>query len=217
MCARFALHSDMASIRSRFGVRSKLRSEWAPRWNMKRGDEAPIIRRATNGRREIAVLKWGLELDHPHLEAEGGPATGLAARSLKRGALLSTLFETNRCIAPLDVFYVTPPFASKAHTWAFAQEDEATMGAAAIWIPGRDPNESGHFAIILTSPNESVALLGESMPAVLFPEQEREWLSTNTSPDSAYNLIKPYPADLMRAWPVAQLSGDGPSLLARVA
>jgi putative SOS response-associated peptidase YedK len=217
MCARFALHSDMASIRGRFGVRSNVRSEWSPRWNMKTGDNAPIIRRGKNSRREIAILKWGLELDHPLLETEGGPATTLAARSLKRGALLNALFETNRCIVPLDAFYVTPPFASKAHTWAFAQDDEATMGAAAIWVPDPDPNKTGHFAIILTSPNESVALLDESMPAVLFPEQEREWLSVNTPPDAAYHLIKPYPADLMRAWPVARLSGEGPGLLARVA
>ena len=55
------------------------------------------------------------------------------------------------------------------------------------------------------------------MPAILFPEHEREWLSANTSSSAAYNLIKPYPADLMRAWPVAQVQGEGPGLLARVA
>ena len=217
MCARFALHSDTASICTRFGVRTKAPSEWSPRWNLKRGDEAPVIRRGKNGRREIVLLKWGLALDHPLLKTEDGPATGLAAHSLKRGALLNSLFQTRRCIAPLDAFYVMPPFASKAHTWAFAQDDATTMGAAAIWLPDPNRDETGHFAIILTSPNESIALLDEFMPAVLFPEHEREWLSASTPTDSAYNLIKPYPADLLRAWPVAQLSGEGPGRLARVA
>ena len=217
MCERFALHSDLASIRVRFGVRIKIRFEWSPRWNLRRGDKAPIVRRGKNGRREIALLKWGVGLDHPLLQAGDGPATTISAYKLKRGALLHSLFETRRCIVPIDAFYVTPPFTSKAHTWAFAQHDATTMGAAAIWCPKSDQNEAGQFAIILTTPNESVALLEECMPAILFAEQEREWLSKNTSTETAFHLIKPYPADLMHAWPVAQLSGEGPGLLARVA
>jgi putative SOS response-associated peptidase YedK len=217
MCERFALHSDMASIRARFSVGTKARPEWTPRWNLERGDEAPIIRRGEHGRREIAVLKWGLELNHPLLNINEGPATGIAAHSLKRGALLTSLFETKRCILPLDAFYVGPPLASKARPWAFALDDAQTMGAAAIWLPDPGRNGVGRFAIILTSPNESIALLNECMPAILFPEHEREWLSTKTRSSAAYNLIKPYPADLMRAWPVARLKGEGPGLLARVA
>ena len=217
MCERFALHSDMASVRARFGVRAKVRSEWTPRWNLERGDETPIIRRGENGRREIAVLKWGLELDHPLLNVSEGSATTIAARSLKRGALLKSLFESKRCILPLDAFYVTPSFATKARPWAFALDDAQTMGAAAIWLSDPKVNGAGHFAIISTSPNESIALLNEFMPAILFPEHEREWLSAKTSSNAAYNLIKPYPADLMRAWPVARVKGEGPGLLARVA
>jgi putative SOS response-associated peptidase YedK len=207
----------MASIRARFGVRAKVRSEWAPRWNLERGDKTPIIRRGQNSRREIAVLEWGLELDHPLLNINEEPATSIAARSLKRGALLKSLFETKRCILPLDAFYVVPSFALKARSWAFALDDAKTMGIAAIWLPDPKENGAGHFALISTSPNESIALLNDSMPAILFPEHEREWLSANTSSSAAYNLIKPYPADLMRAWPVAQVQGEGPGLLARVA
>ncbi len=217
MCERFALHSDMALIRARFSVRTKACSEWMPRWNLERGDEAPVIRRGENGRREIAVLRWGLALDHPLLEVNEGAVTTIAARSLKRGALLKSLFESKRCILPLDAFYVTSPFAPKARPWAFSLDEENTMGVAAIWLPGPLRNGAGNFALISTSPNESIALLSDAMPAILFPEHEREWLSAGTSSRAAYNLIKPYPADLMRAWPVAHEKGDGPNLLARVA
>ena len=86
MCERFALHSDMASIRARFRVQTKPAGEWTPRWNLAHGDEIPIIRRGKNGRREITGLKWGLAFNHPLLECENGPATSIAARSLKRSA-----------------------------------------------------------------------------------------------------------------------------------
>jgi putative SOS response-associated peptidase YedK len=124
MCERFALYSDMASIRTRFRVQTKPVCAWIPRWNLARGDEIPIIRRGKNGRREITGLNWGLAINHPLLECENGPATSIAARSLKRGALLKTLFETQRCILPLDAFYLTPSYAKAARPWAFALDEE---------------------------------------------------------------------------------------------
>ncbi len=217
MCERFALHSDMASIRARFRVRAKTALECTPRWNLGRGDEIPVIRRGKNGRREIAALKWRLAFEHPLLDSKNGTAASIAARSLKRGALLKSLFETQRCILPLDAFYVTPSYAKAAHPWAFALDEDAPMGIAAIWAPDPKARGADCFAIVSTSPNESVALLDDSLPAILFPEHEREWLSTNTQSATAYNLIKPYPAELMRAWPVAHMKSDGPELLARIA
>nr|TFG51411.1 MAG: hypothetical protein E4H34_06265 [Hyphomicrobiales bacterium] len=217
MCERVALHSDLAVIRARFGVRAKTACAWTPRWSLKRGGEMPIIRRGQNGRREIARLKWGIELEHPLLNHENGAATFIAARALRRGALLQALFETQRCIVPLDAFYVTPSYAKTARPWAFALNEEAPMGVAAIWTPDHKGRGRGSFAMIATSPNESIALLDDFMPAILFPEHEREWLSVNTVAPSAYNLIKPYPADLMRGWPVAQPKSEGPELLARIA
>ena len=219
MCARFALHSDMEKIRARFRVRGKAHAAWAPRWNVTRGDEVPIIRRSEKGKREIALLKWGLELDYHLLDAADGPAIAIPARSLKRAALLQSLFLTQRCILPLDAFYVTPAYAGHARDWAFACAEDGILGVAAIWVPEPRGKHQGSFAIVETSPNESVALLSEAMPAMLFDEHERAWLGPATHPYDAYNLIKPYPADLMRAWPVARNAAetDGPGLLARVA
>jgi putative SOS response-associated peptidase YedK len=217
MCERFALHSELTTIRARFRVRAKTACAWSPRWNLQRGDEIPVIMRGESGRREIAPMKWGLALDHPMLEGKNGSAIFIAARSLKRGALFQALFETQRCIVPLDAFYLTPNYAKAARPWAFALDEDEIMGAAAIWTPPADGQGPARFAMVVTSPNESVALLGETMPAILFEEDEISWLSVRTDPYDAYNLIKPYPADLMRAWPVAPIENDGPALLARIA
>jgi putative SOS response-associated peptidase YedK len=214
MCERFALHSNMAAIRKRFRLRGIGAHEWTPRWNIAAGDKVPVICRGRGGRREIALLSFGLELDYHLLDRTKGPATALPARSLRRAALLQSLFASQRCIVPADAFYVTP---ERARPWAFAEDDTALMGIAAVWVPDPYDDAKGSFAIVTTGPNESVALLSEAMPAILFPEHEREWLSSRTDPYDAYHLIKPYPAELMRAWPVAAREGDGPDLLARVA
>jgi putative SOS response-associated peptidase YedK len=101
-------------------------------------------------------------------------------------------------------------WAKGAYPWAFALDDAAMIGIAGLWI-------GDSFAIVSTSPNESVALMDENMPAILFPDDEREWLDSGAEFYDAYNLLKPFPAELMRAWPVAEHSGDGPDLLQRVA
>jgi putative SOS response-associated peptidase YedK len=216
MSSRFALHSDIETIRARFRLRGKSSESWAPRWNIGAGDEVPVIRRGRGGQREIVAMRFGLELDYHLLDRSKGAAANIAAASLRRAALLEALFDTQRCIVPADAFYVLPE-AKSARPWAFAEDDAALLGFAALWAADlRDPSHRT-FAIITTGPNESVALLSESMPAILFPEDEREWLSAGTHPYEAYNLVKPYPAELLRAWPVASLQGDGPDLLARVA
>jgi putative SOS response-associated peptidase YedK len=225
MCERFALYSDIDAIAKRFRVRSKTRAEWTPRWNLARGDEVPIIRRAENGRREIVILKWGLEIDYHLIDSSEGPATALPARKLKRAALLQAIFATQRCILPIDAFYATPGYAPKARPWAFSCLAGEALGVAAIWVPDVHGKHAGSFAIATTSPNESVALLSETMPAILFAEDEKPWLSAASDPYHAHRLLKPYPADLMRGWPVAHFKGegktggqtDGPGRLARVA
>ena len=173
----------------------------------------------------MAQLQWGLSIDYHLLDSTKGPATQIPARSLKRAALLQALFETQRCIIPADAFYVTPAFLPKGkrapRPWAFALDDDSVMGIAGLWVADPSGRSAGSVAMIATSPNESVVLLSETMPTILFPEDEREWLSHATDPDAAYNIIKPFPAEMMRAWPVApvegDVAGDGPERLARVA
>jgi len=224
VCGRFALHSGMTAIQARFRVRGTPPPH-APRWNVRAGDLVPVIRAGKNGRREIVVLSWGFQLDYHLLDVSRGPVTEIPARNFRKAALLQSLFEAQRCIVPADAFYVSPEFATKTkhapRPWAFALEDDALMGFAAIWTADLSGRTLGSVALVATSPNESVALLAQTMPTILFPEDEREWLSPSSDPYAAYNIIKPFPGELMRAWPVAPFSteggAEGPGALARVA
>jgi putative SOS response-associated peptidase YedK len=220
MCGRFALHSDMTAIQARFRVRGSTPASHAPRWNLRAGDLVPVIRAGRGGRREIVFLSWGFQLDYHLLDVSKGPATQIPGRNFRKAALLQSLFGSQRCIVPADAFYVSPDFAPKtkhaARPWAFALDDDALMGFAAVWTADPAGRSAGSVTLVGTSPNESVALLTDTMPAILFPENEREWLSAATDPYAAYNIIKPFPGELMRAWPVAH-AADGPDALARVA
>lgn len=220
MCNRLVRSSESATICARFSVRTRPIPPAVTSWNVRARHRLPVIRMAANRRRELALLKWGLELDHHALSTEDGVIVAITALELRRAALLQDLFSTNRCIVPVDAFYAGPPqHARGGHHWAFALDDSSIMGVAAMWLPHADGTD--RCAIITTGPNESLALVDERMPAILYPEDERAWLAPSTNPYAAYNLIMPYPAEMMRGWPVAKAREasllDGPELLRRVA
>jgi putative SOS response-associated peptidase YedK len=215
MGSGMARYSDTAALCTRFGVRGRPAHDFKPSWKIGAGDGTAIIRRGARGRREVVPAAFGFVLDHPVLDYADGPAVTVPARLLRRSAFLQDLFMGNRCIVPMDAFYAGPA-AKGAHLWAFALTDSGIMGAAGLWLhdakSGRDT-----CAVITTGPNESVALLQDWMPAILIAEDERAWISAATDPYAAYNVIMPYPAESMRAWPVAAEAGNGPETLRRVA
>jgi putative SOS response-associated peptidase YedK len=211
--ARF---SDGAAICRRFAVRGRW-PEFPATRTMRAGDITPVLRPGPGGKREIAHLRWGLDVDHPLAKDAAGSLTAVSSLSIVRAAMLQDLFPTQRCIVPVDAFYAGPvAWAKGAPEWGFALHGEELMGIAALWFADR-AGGMDRFAIITTGPNESVALIEEAMPAILLPRDEAAWLSTRTDPYRAHRLIMPYPAEAMRAWPVASHETEAPDLLHRVA
>jgi putative SOS response-associated peptidase YedK len=56
------------------------------------------------------------------------------------------------------------------------------------------------FAIITTDANELVADIHDRMPAILAPNDCARWLGEEPDPS---DLMQPYPAELMRMWPIS--------------
>src|ERR1700758_1516655 len=61
-------------------------------------------------------------------------------------------------------------------------------------------NGFGLFAIITTDANELVADIHDRMPVILAPDDYARWLGEESAPR---DLMRPYPAELMRIWPIS--------------
>ncbi|HVY91006.1 MAG TPA: SOS response-associated peptidase family protein, partial [Hyphomonadaceae bacterium] len=76
-------------------------------------------------------------------------------------------------------------------------------------------SEFDTFAIITTEPNLAVAGLANSMPVILDRKDWLRWL--DTSARDPMSLLRPWPADDVRAWPANPAVGNhrnqGPGLL----
>jgi putative SOS response-associated peptidase YedK len=80
------------------------------------------------------------------------------------------------------------PFAF-AGIWEFARIGEAEILSAAI---------------IVGKPNPLAAAVHDRMPVILDPEHHDRWLDPRTSVEQLKALLKPYPAERMRAEAVSR-------------
>ena len=80
------------------------------------------------------------------------------------------------------------------------------MAFAGLWERWRSPEgeELESCSIIVTDANELMRPIHERMPVILAPEDWDVWLESEAKDAQALqNLLKPYPAEDMKAWPVS--------------
>ena len=111
-------------------------------------------------------------------------------------------FETHRCLVLADGFFEWQKVPGGKVPYRLTLKDNRPFAFAGIWRQTPDESPPG-FAIVTTSPNSLVAAIHDRMPVILEPGSERTWLGA--TPTAALELLQPYPAELMQAYPVSKL------------
>jgi putative SOS response-associated peptidase YedK len=62
------------------------------------------------------------------------------------------------------------------------------------------------FTIMTTTPNALMEPIHNRMPVIVAPQEYERWLDPSTAPP--LDLLRPYSADEMRAWPVSDRVGN---------
>lgn len=189
-------------------------------YNIPPGSFAPIIRRANDGEYaprhaiQVAPAYWGLvpvwwkqPLSEKKFSTFNARAEDIAASNTFSGA-----FRQGRCLIPASGFYAW----SSGAPFAFALTSGAWFFFAGLWSRAMiDGSEFDTFAIVTCEPNLAVAGISTSMPVILSPKHYARWLDIDDRDPHA--LLKPCPADWLRAWPantaVGNVRNQGPDLL----
>src|SRR5690606_24657164 len=100
------------------------------------------------------------------------------------------------------------------------RRDGRPMAFAGVWETWHSPDgsELPTFTIITTTPNELMKPIHDRMPAILDPEAFRLWLTPGeVEPQAVQPLLRPCPADELRADPVSRLvnnpANDSPACI----
>jgi putative SOS response-associated peptidase YedK len=209
---RFAIVDGLNIVDSRY-------ANMPPRYNGAASQDMLVIRQnPETGERSLDPLKWGL-IPYWCKDPKGGrKPINAKAETVATLPTFRDAYRKRRCIVPVDGFYEWKAIKGQKtkQPYAIAMKNGAPFGIAGLWENWKDPASGDWirtFALITTDANEMVTDIHNRMPAILAPGDYDRWLSDEPDPR---DLLRPFPADLMRMWPIStrvnKPENDDPSI-----
>jgi putative SOS response-associated peptidase YedK len=168
---------------------------------------------ANTGQNKIDFFQWGLIPAWAKDAKIGSQLINARAETLAGKPAFRAAYRRRRCLVLADGFYewrVEP--GQKAKTPLYIQlATSRPFAFAGLWEAWQSPQADTIWscAIITTTPNTLIAPIHNRMPVILPPSDYARWLApTEQSPEQLQELLKPYPAAEMTAWPVSKLVND---------
>jgi putative SOS response-associated peptidase YedK len=212
MCGRFARKSTQEVLADWFGVELEDMPWFAPSYNAAPQSVQPVVRlNRDSGQREFAQLRWGL-VPFWAKDAKFGYSTiNARAEEVASKPAYREALKKRRCLVPADAFYEWQRIDKKTkHPFAFglrSGEPYAMAGLWERWLP-KEGEALETFTILTTDPNELMEPVHNRMPVILEPRDYKRWLEPADAARPPVDLLRPYPAEKMVAWPVSDRVGN---------
>jgi putative SOS response-associated peptidase YedK len=207
MCGRASLTKNEKELEDRFGSEFYSddieRYNPVPNYNLAPGQFFPVITNKDPG--HFSIFKWGLL---PFWSKDPKVAFKLInarAETLDSKPAFKAAFERRRCLVPLDGFYEWAKRDNLKVPYRIVKTDYSIFSVAGIWESWSSTNgeEVFTFSIITVNANNTVSALHNRMPAILFEDEEKLWLDDSIKTSDLKSMLKPFPADLVFAYPVS--------------
>lgn len=216
MCGRYTISAQPEQLAQHFNA--QLPSETlTSRYNAAPSQQLPVLLNSKPD--QIEFLRWGLI---PHWSKDGKTEYNMInarAETIREKSSYKDALTKRRCLVLADGFYEWRKEGKDKIPMRITLKDGSPFAFAGLWETWKNPQGEliRSFTIITTEPNELMETIHNRMPVLLLPEDERRWLDNEAGVDVWGSLLHPYPADLMRAYPVSKKVNkpvyDDPSLL----
>ncbi len=205
MCGRFALYSDPVTLAQCFGVSEP--PDLFPRYNVAPTQNIALVRQE-GAERRFALARWGLIPQWAKDIKIGYHTINARAETVASKPAFRTAFRHRRCLIPADGFieWQVMPGSKVKQPWFITLEDSQVMALAGLWERWRSPEgeDIESCSIIVTDANEIMRPIHDRMPVILAPGDWDAWLEAEAKDAGRLQgLLKPYPAEGMKAWPVS--------------
>jgi putative SOS response-associated peptidase YedK len=219
MCGRYSIITKKKETKGSVRAARLLEQAQADnRFNAAPSQLLPVI--TNQDPDQVQYFSWGLV---PHWAKEKNykhKSINARAETLTEKPMFRQLVNQKRCLVPSDSFYEWRATPTGKQPYRILLKDEGLFCFAGLWDEWADP-ETGEvldtFTIITTEANALMRALHERMPVLLHPEEEAEWLSSEQANEHLLSLLKPYPSEEMKAYPVSPLvnspANDSPEVL----
>jgi putative SOS response-associated peptidase YedK len=188
-------------------------SYFAPSYNVAPQTFQPVVRlNPDSGERELTVMRWGLVPFWSKDGKAGFNTINAKAETVATSPLYREAMKRRRCLVPADWFYEWKKLDEKAkQPFAIGLENGALFAFAGLWETWKD-KETGKvletYTIITTDPNELTEPIHNRMPVIVAPKDYERWMAPGEPSRLPVDLLRPYPADEMKAWKVSADVGN---------
>ena len=203
MCGRYTLRTAVDTLAERFEI-DDAPSSVAASYNV-----APTQGVATvlveDGRRRLEMMHWGLIPSWADDPSIGNKMINARAETVAEKPSFRKAFKNHRCLVLADGFYEWQKGANGKQPYYIRMEDGSPFAFAGLWESWQNGTEIRSATIITTDANDVVAPIHDRMPVILHPEDYALWLDPDFDEKEALTtLLKPYPAEVMEAYPVSR-------------
>ncbi len=238
MCGRFLNKLPPAEMVRLFATKNVV-PNYPARFNIAPTDPVLAVRfNAKTGERSLDALRWGLVPYWAKDLSMGARLINARAETLATTPAFRDAFQRRRCLIPAGGFYEWRKDGKTRTPYAVVPTDEPLFAFAGLWENWRDPSARAQdeaakgdpstsaqdaprvrsCSIVTGAPNELLAPIHDRMPVILPRDAWPQWLGEAPADAAALQaLLKPYPAERMRVYPVAprvnSVKNDDPSLI----
>lgn len=204
MCGRFTL-TQPAYIAAKFGLDNFAPVEpefYTPRFNVAPTQRIVVIP-TSDMQREARRMRWGLIPGWAKEASIGARLINARAEGIDTKPAFRAAFKHRRCLIPADGFYEWRQTPRGKQPYRVVLAGGELFALAGLWEHWKDAQGEAveSCCIITCEPNELTATFHNRMPVIVAPEDYETWLTG--TPEHALALLRPYPAEQMRAYPVS--------------
>jgi putative SOS response-associated peptidase YedK len=219
MCGRFTLTVNPAELQETFSEYT-FPEQFAPRFNI--APTQPVLAIPNDDQKTADFFVWGLIPMWAKDPAIGNRLINARGETLEEKPAFRGSLKYKRCLILADGFYEwkDAPGRKVKTPFYIQMKDHKPFAFAGLWDSwnGPDGSQVKSCTIITTEPNELTAIIHNRMPVILHPRDYSKWLDPSLqTPEQLRPLIKPFPAELMDAYPVSTLvntpANDTPELI----
>jgi putative SOS response-associated peptidase YedK len=223
MCGRFLNKLPPAEVARLFAARN-VAPNYPARFNIAPTDPVLAVRfNAKTGERSLDALRWGLVPYWAKGLSLSAKLINARAETLATTPAFREAFERRRCLIPASGFYEWRKDGQARTPYTVVPTDGPIFAFAGLWENWRDPAAGADApwlrscTIVTGEPNALLAPIHQRMPVILPEQAWAQWLGeAPASAGELRQLLRPYPAERMRVYPVSprvnSVKNDDPSL-----
>lgn len=215
MCGRYGRRADKQRIAEWVQAHNTSvfdETYLAPSYNVAPTDFQPIVRLDRDGQRELTVMRWGLVPYWAKDSKIGFSTINAKSETVTTSPTFREAMKRRRCLVPAEWFYEWQKTDAKTRQpYAIAMRDDSLFAFAGLWERWKDKAKEQvleTYTVLTTDPNELLEPIHNRMPVILAPQDYQRWLESGEGTHLPIDLLRPYPAEEMKAWKIGSAVGN---------